>query len=356
MKLPLTLYVLSFTLLSAKVVFGTSAPAVSEDSERISEAIDFKETNETRDSEDEEQLGDMVVSFQSEFQKMEIYEYADIYGSTIRQLYIEGALQSSTQDEFIYHESLVHPVMLAHPEPKRVAVLGGGEGATLKTVLTHSTVEVATMVELDKAIVDFSKEYLTEMCGSAFDDPRAELKFQDAFAFVKNMDAEPVKYDVVIMDIVDPEDIVYVNNSAAAHLYSNKFFKFIAKRTLNPDGVFVMQAGEMSLTDVYHKEKFEVLESMLKYFFKVVIRYMVYVPSFGAEWSFLLCCHRPEDCERITNFETSYKHVFNELKNRNIPPESMRFYDHESHQRIMSMPPGVRGVGRNVGKDFAFVL
>ena len=131
-----------------------------------------------------------------------------------RVLYLDGVLQSTLYGDAPYHESLVHPAMIAHPNPKRVAIIGGGEGATLREVLKHTTVEKVVMVEIDAELVEICAEYLpqwnrcddiqgsTEIC---FDDPRAQVDFRDAFAwFIDSFgDKDNIKdeqFDVIIMD------------------------------------------------------------------------------------------------------------------------------------------------------------
>jgi len=132
-----------------------------------------------------------------------------------RVLYLDGVMQSRHKGEAAYHEALVHPALFAHDNPKRVAIIGGGEGATLREVLKHKTVEKVTMVEIDEEMVNTSRKYLphwsdcSKIVGSTsscFDDPRTEVFYMDAMAWFieRYLDPEKVaeadKYDVVIMD------------------------------------------------------------------------------------------------------------------------------------------------------------
>ena len=129
-------------------------------------------------------------------------------------LYLDGVMQSTLYGDAPYHESLVHPAMIAHPDPRRVAIIGGGEGATLREVLKHKSVEKVVMVEIDGELVELCKKYLpqwnrcdeiqgsTEVC---FDDPRAQVDFRDAFAwfidsFGDKNDIKDEQFDVIIMD------------------------------------------------------------------------------------------------------------------------------------------------------------
>ena len=131
-----------------------------------------------------------------------------------RIVYLDGVLQSRRSGEAAYHETLIHPSMFAHKNPKRVAIIGGGEGASLREVLKHKTVENVTMIEIDRIMVDVSRKYIpswsdcSELEGSAescFDDPRVEVQYRDAFAwFIDNFPPgkppliEP--FDVIVMD------------------------------------------------------------------------------------------------------------------------------------------------------------
>ncbi|HUK99897.1 MAG TPA: spermidine synthase, partial [Nitrospirota bacterium] len=113
---------------------------------------------------------------QTKYQRMEIMDC----GSYGRCLVLDGKMQSTLTDEFIYHEALVHPALLTHPNPKRVFIVGGGEGATLREVLRHKSVEYCMMVDIDQEVVEKSKEFLPEWHQGAFDDPRTDLRFMEA--------------------------------------------------------------------------------------------------------------------------------------------------------------------------------
>jgi spermidine synthase len=125
-------------------------------------------------------------------------------------------LQSRRTGDAAYHEALVHPALFAHPDPKRVAIIGGGEGATLREVLKHKSVQEVVMIEIDELMVNASKRYLPEWnnCSSlegstadnCFDDERTRLFFEDAFQWFKDRFGERIPentnelFDVIIMD------------------------------------------------------------------------------------------------------------------------------------------------------------
>ena len=139
-----------------------------------------------------------------------------------RVVFLDGVMQSTMYGDEAYHEALVHPGMFAHPNPRRVANIGGGEGATLREVLKHKTVEQATMIEIDEVMVNVSHQYLPSWSDcSAFTDtewcveePRADVRYEDALAwFIDRFDEDGSKrnegtepFDVIIMDALDPQD------------------------------------------------------------------------------------------------------------------------------------------------------
>jgi len=138
------------------------------------------------------------------------YEHA----SPSRMLFLDGALQSQGDAEKEYHESLVQPAMFAHPAPKNIAIIGGGEGATLREVLKHKSVEKATMIEIDDRVIQACKEHLPTMsdCSnivgstpSCFDDPRTNLIIADAFKYIVDKDIKD-EFDVLVVDGLEPEE------------------------------------------------------------------------------------------------------------------------------------------------------
>ena len=134
----------------------------------------------------------------SKYQKIGLVELEG-YG---RALILDDLVQSSEADEFIYHESLVHPAMTLHPEPRDVLIIGGGEGATLRDVLKHNCVKRAIMVDIDEVVVEFSKKYLEFMHQGSFYDPRSEVVIMDGFEYIKKVGER--SFDVVILDLTDP--------------------------------------------------------------------------------------------------------------------------------------------------------
>jgi spermidine synthase len=216
----------------------------------------------------------LIAIKKSEFQEIIIAECED-FGKA---LILDGYIQSTVADEFIYHESLVHPAMLLHPNPKRVLIIGGGEGATLREVLKHNTVEEAIMVDIDRDVVELSKEFLPEMhCGSFF-DKRARIVIDDGKRFVEKELAGESKYDVVIMDLTDP-----YSSEIAKDLYSKQFFIKVSN-ILTPEGIVVTQAG----SKYFYDEVYNDVANTVKQVFAHVMEYQVWIPSFGYACNFIV--------------------------------------------------------------------
>ena len=220
----------------------------------------------------------VLFSTQTPFQSLDIMEL----GSYGKALVLDGKVQSSLLDEFIYHETLVHPAMLVHPAPKQVFIVGGGEGATLREVLRHPTVERALMVDIDEEVVTRCKEFLPEWHKGSFDDPRAEVRFLDARQYLEETKE---RFDVIIIDISEP-----VEEGPAYLLFTKEFYQ-IVYRCLTDRGIIALQAGPVSLSDL---SCFTAIHQTLLTVFPVVAPYWASIPSFALPWGFSVASKRPD--------------------------------------------------------------
>lgn len=164
----------------------------------------------------------------TEHQRLRVFEN----GRFGRVLTLDGVVQTTEGDEFMYHEMLAHVPILAHGAAKRVLVIGGGDGGMAREVLRHASVAHCTMVEIDAGVVDFSKEYLPALSNGVFDDPRLNLVIADGAAFMAETH-EP--YDVIIVDSTDPIGPGEV-------LFTDSFYGH-ARNLLTADGILVTQNG-----------------------------------------------------------------------------------------------------------------
>jgi len=255
---------------------------------------------------------------QTKFQQMEIMETVS-YG---RCLILDGKMQSSECDEFIYHEALVHPALLTHPSPKRVFVVGGGEGATLREILRHKSVEHVLMVDIDQDVVESSKKFLPEWHQGAFDDPRVDLQFLDARKYLE--ETQEI-YDIIIIDISEP-----VEEGPAYLLYTREFYNIVMNR-LTKDGIISLQAGTTALTSLLN---FSAVYQTLKSVFPVVSPYEAWIPSFGLPWGFALAS------KKLRPQALSPEEVDRRIKDR-VTGE-LRYYDSAVHQGQFFLPKHVR--------------
>jgi spermidine synthase len=165
----------------------------------------------------------------SQFQDIVVIETAT-HG---RVLVLDGVIQISEADEFVYQEMIAHVPLLAHGEARRVLIIGAGDGGVLRRVLQHKGVEQAVMVEIDAEVIRLSRHYLPGISGDAWNDPRARVIVGDGIAHVR--DAAAGAYDVIIVDSTDPAGPGEV-------LFTDEFYQSCA-RALSPRGILVNQCG-----------------------------------------------------------------------------------------------------------------
>ncbi|MBI2917827.1 MAG: polyamine aminopropyltransferase [Chloroflexi bacterium] len=262
----------------------------------------------------------IVYSGRTPYQKVEVID-TDLFG---RCLILDDKVQSTTADEFIYHEALVHPALLAHPQPQNVLIAGGGEGASLREVLRHRSVTHVTMLDIDREVVDLCRRFLPGMSQGAFDDPRAELVVTDAW---EHLEKRREKYDVVILDLTDP-----MPDGPSQRLNSREFYQLI-KRRLSPEGVVVTQAGSTAWREL---ARFCATYNTMRKVYTFASGYQVSVPCFGIVWGFVVASPalkplQPEEVDRQLAERLS---------------SQLRFYDGIAHQGIFSLPKFLRDTMR----------
>ncbi|KAI5347693.1 hypothetical protein L3X38_000580 [Prunus dulcis] len=197
-------------------------------------------------------------------------------------LVIDGKLQSAETDEFIYHECLVHPPLLHHPNPNSIFIMGGGEGSTARELLRHRTVEKVVMCDIDEEVVEFCKSYLI-VNSEAFCDPRLELIINDARAELEHREEQ---YDVIIGDLADP-----IEGGPCYKLYTKSFYELIVKPRLSKEGIFVTQAGPAGIFS--HTEVFSCIYNTLRQVFKYVVPYSAHIPSYADIWGWIMASDTP---------------------------------------------------------------
>jgi len=251
------------------------------------------------------------------FQQVEIYETPK-FG---RLLVLDGDPQSSAFDEDIYHEALVHPALVTHPNPKNVLILGGGEGATLREVLRHSKVEKAVMVDIDGEVVDLCRKELPSYSKGAFEDRRTQLVIDDANKFLKDTS---IRFDVVISDLTLPYP-----DTPSEGLVTEAFFGLI-KNKMTPDAVFAMQA---SRTERGMNALFIHNIGVLKKIWKIVRPYHAFIPSFYSDWGYILASDKCDPIKLVPETVDQRLSAFS---------SSLHYYDGLLHPAMFTLPKELR--------------
>ncbi|MEZ5346413.1 MAG: polyamine aminopropyltransferase [Pyrinomonadaceae bacterium] len=231
-------------------------------------------------------------------------------GRTGFSLFLNGNLQFSSFDEYRYHEALVHPAMLSYQgQPKRVLVLGGGDGLAVREILKYKSVEKVTLVDLDPAITDLSHRLpvLAELNKRALEDKRVEVVNADAYVWLDGNKSAP--FDVAILDFPDP------NNFALGKLYSTRFYKLL-KTKLKPESIVAIQ----STSPLYARNSFWCIAETIESTGFSIKPYQTTVPSFGI-WGYVLA--------KQTSFE----------RPQEIPKElDLKFLDSDSMASMFDFP------------------
>lgn len=175
------------------------------------------------------QIEKEIYSGKSKFQKIEIFDTKE-FG---RVLVLDGMIELSTKDEFVYHEMLIHPALIYHQNPKRVLIIGGGDGGALREVTKHPVKEIY-LVDIDEKVIEVSKKYLPSLSKGNFKDKRLKIFIEDGLKFVKRYKNS---FDVIIEDLTDPSGI-------SLELWKPRFFRDIF-RALKENGVVAFQSGQL---------------------------------------------------------------------------------------------------------------
>lgn len=261
---------------------------------------------------------EILVSKRTKFQEVQIVDSYKLGKCLI----IDGIIQSAIIDEYIYHEALVHPAMIMHPNPRDVAIIGGGEGATLREVLKYREVVSATMVDIDSELVQLCKEYLPEWHMGTFDDPRVDLFYMDAREFMKTCED---RFDVIIIDLSDP-----FAGGPSCYLYTLQFYRILFDR-MRPDGTIAVQATSADV------DKIDIFASILKTMravFPSCLPYIAYIPSFDEMYGFVLGFKSPQSGK--IDGEEIERRIEERLSSE------LKFYDSITHSFMFSIPKDIR--------------
>ena len=245
-----------------------------------------------------------IYSEKTEFQQVEVLE-TEYFG---KMMILDGVIQTTTFDEFIYHEMIVHVPMLAHPAPKKVLVIGGGDGGSVREIIRHKSVEKVDWVDIDGRVIEICKAYLPEWNSSVWGNSLVEQKTEDGLKHIKESEGE---YDVVIVDCSDPV-------GPGELLFTREFYKDIFG-ALKEDGLFVQQTE----SPFYHRELIKRVQQDVKGIYPVTGLYTASIPTYPSGLHCFTIGSKKYDpsCQlRPADFET-------------------RWYSAKTHEASFILPP-----------------
>ena len=247
---------------------------------------------------------------QTEFQRLTVFKSgAGPWGNV---MVLDGAIQLTDYDEYVYHEMMAHVPLLSHPNPRHVLIIGGGDGGVMREVLRHPSVERCDLVDIDGAVIEQSKAFFPQIAESFF-HPKANATVGDGAAFVMNKENE---YDVIIVDSSDPE-------GPASVLFGAEFYQNV-KRCLRPNGIVCSQGESVWLHLPLIRKMTNFLKSEIG--FPVVKYGMIYIPTYPC--GSIGCLMAAKDASIDVTAPL-----------RDLPEESkLKYYDGSMHRAAFALP------------------
>lgn len=259
------------------------------------------------------EIKDTLYDQKSEWAHLQVFD-TYYYG---RMMAIDGIVQVTECDEFIYHEMMTTLPGIQHGGPQSVLIIGGGDGGALKHALRWKTVASVTQVEIDKTVSDLAKQFLPKVPERAFDDPRTHLVYQDAYEYVENCKES---FDVIVIDLTDP-----VPDGPAARLFSQKFIANIGK-LLAPGGVVTMQCGSL----LFQPEEIKDQIQNMKQVFGYTRLHNAVIPSYQlTSFAILVASNQPLE---VVSGET-FEQIARQLSSPN------RYLSYEMYRATQALPP-----------------
>ncbi len=259
-------------------------------------------------------ITDLVYQEKSEHQDLVIFD-TPMFG---RVLALDGIIQTTENDEFIYHEMMAQVPLFGHGAAKRVLIIGGGDGGVLREVLRHKDVELACMVEIDRSVVDLCREYMPSLSAGAFDDPRCDLVIADGCKYVADTDD---RFDIIIIDSTDPLGPGEV-------LFTEQFYAD-CRRCMTEGGVLVTQNG----VPFIQPEEVTNSAKRLGTVFKDVSFYATVVPTYIGGTMMLGWASDNADLKSVRAEELQRRVEASGIKTR--------YYSADMHKAAFSLPPYV---------------
>lgn len=250
----------------------------------------------------------MVESIDSPFQRIDVIETKE-FGKA---LVLYGSLMVAEGDTGAYNEMISHVPLFVHADPKRILVIGGGDGGCITNILLHPEVEKCTMCEIDKMVVETAKRHFPKL-SRGFDDPRLNLVFEDGKKYLTETDQ---KFDIIILDLSDPI-------GPAADLFQKQFHQNVFDR-LNDNGIMVAQ----SESPLFNPKTVRQMYANLKDIFPIVKMYTCFMPIYPSSyWSFAFCSKEYDPIDD-----------FNAKRYDKADLSSCTYYNKEIHMGSFALP------------------
>ena len=250
----------------------------------------------------------------------EPYRRCDLRDGPIRQTVpLDGYNMTSEREEFVYHENLIHPALTAHNAPKRLLIIGGGDGGSSEEALKHPSVEQVTMVEIDPDVIQVAREHFQAVNNGVFENRKLRVVVGDGMKFVSE---SRERYDLIVLDLNDPV-------GPAEALYSMEFFQQ-CRTALAPGGALTLHIG----SPVARPERVAELAARLNSVFRIVRPYTMFIPLYGSLWAMAVCSDKL-DPKAFTADEIDRR-----IEQRKLT--DLRYYNGETHEGVFALPNFVR--------------
>lgn len=255
-------------------------------------------------------IKEKILERDSKFQKIEIYE-TEFFGKLLT---LDGLVMLSEKDEFVYHEMITHIPLTIHPNPKRVLVVGGGDGGAVREILKHPSVEEVVLCEIDEEVVRLSQQYFPTLAGE-LENPRVKLAFEDGFEFLKSYENY---FDVILTDSSDPV-------GPGVNLFKESYFQLI-KNSLREGGIAVSQ----SESPWFYEEVMRDMTMEIAEVFQVVKTYCAFIPLYPSGfWTFTLMCD-------------DYNPLIFDKERSKLVSQNCRYYNPQIHSAAFALPNFVK--------------
>lgn len=254
-------------------------------------------------------ISETIHTEQSEFQKVDLI-MTEQWG---KMLVLDGMVMTTDKDEFVYHEMITHLAMNTHPNPKRVLVVGGGDGGAIREILKYPSVETAVLAEIDGRVIEVSKQYLPDIAGK-LDDPRVDVQVVDGIQYIAD---NKNSFDVIMVDSTEPV-------GPAVGLFAHGFYVGISE-ALKEDGMMVAQTESPFFNADLIKRVFKDISSI----FPITRYYTGHIPTYpSGMWSWTIGSKKYDPLE------------VNEADL--IEPEGTKYYHKAMHKTVFTVPKFVQ--------------